>query len=390
MGRAAPQRPPEDIESPAILAVGEKRALELGMGRAGDTDAATTPSRAGDVAVVIVNWNGRRHLEHCLPALEAQELVPREIVVVDNASADDSLAWLRRQWPKVRVLALGANVGFAAANNRGIAATDAPWIALLNNDTVPGHRWLASLLAAGTSGEDVGSVASRMVFLDRPEIINSAGIAVDVAGIAWDRLGGAPAMVGEDACEVFGASAGAGLFRRAALLDAGQNVDGGRREVFDEQYFMYLEDVDLAWRLQLRGWRSLYAPQATVGHCGSATAGEGSPFKNYLLARNKVWTVLKDYPLAPLLAYSPLVVAYDVASAPYRLLLQGQTAALRGRAAALRQICPMLRKRRAIQARRRVPWSTLRARMSGPASPWTVLRRYRHLQGRAAMAKGSR
>ncbi len=333
--------------------------------------------------MVIVNWNGRHHLERCLPALAEQECAPGEILVVDNGSQDDSVRWLAQEWPHVGLLALEDNVGFAAANNRGIEATDSQWVALLNNDTVPSPRWLKALLAAA-GGEDVGSVASRMLFLDRPDIINSAGIAIDVTGIAWDRLGGEPAVAGEDACAVFGASAGAGLFRRAALVDASPDWSDGRGEVFDERYFMFLEDVDLAWRLQLRGWRSLYAPQAVVWHQGSASAGEGSAFKNYLLARNKVWTLVKDYPLAPLLIYWPLIVAYDLGSAPYRLLLQGQTAALWGRIAALRQLGPMLRSRRIIQQRRRASWATLRSCMSGPASPWAVARRYRHLVKRGA------
>ena len=338
---------------------------------------------ADDVAVILVNWNGRHHLARCLPALAAQTHTPREVVVVDNDSTDGSAEWLATTWPTVRCLALGGNLGFAEANNRGIASTAAPWVALLNNDTLPEPDWLAALVAAGREGGDrVASVASLMLFLDMPEVVNSAGIAVDPTGIAWDRLGGAPAAAAAEPGEVFGASAGAALFRRAALEDAGEAGEDGRVRPLDPRFFMYMEDVDLAWRLRLRGWQSRYAPGARVLHHGSASAGEGSSFKNRLLARNKIWTVLKDYPGPPLLTRWPLVLGYDLASAPYRLAWQGQTAAFSGRLDALRGLGPVLRQRRRVQGRRRASWREIAAVLSPMEPPWAVPRRYRHLVGR--------
>lgn len=334
------------------------------------------------VSIILVNWNGRHHLERCLPALAAQSWPTIEIVVVDNASTDGSVDWLTEQWPRVRVLALDTNVGFAEANNRAIRATDAPWVALLNNDTVPEPGWLAALVAAAVGDPRIAAVACRMLFLDAPGMINSAGIAVDRTGIAWDRLGGAPAAAGDAPATVFGASAGAALFRRAALEDVADPDAGGQAAVFDPRFFMYLEDVDLAWRLRLRGWRSVYAPEARVLHHGSASSGEGSPFKNRLLARNKVWTVVKNYPTWPLAAWWPLILVYDLASAPYRWIFQGQTAALRGRLDALADLGPVLRQRRAIQARRTAAWPEIAGALAPLDPPWAVLRRYRHLTGR--------
>lgn len=334
------------------------------------------------VAVIVVNWNGRAHLARCLPALAEQSYTNFEIVVVDNASTDGSVEWLYQAWPDVQLIEAGANLGFAAANNLAIAVTEAPWVALVNNDTVPEPGWLEAMVAAGGSDERVGSVASLMLFLDQPDVINSAGINVDPVGIAWDRLGGAPATAGESATEVFGASAGAALFRRAALDDVAEVGRDGRCEVFDERFFMYMEDVDLAWRLRLRGWRSVYAPTAQVLHRGSASAGEGSPFKNRLLARNKLWTVLKNYPTAPLARNSMAVLFYDLASAPYRLLVQGQAAALLGRLDALGGLGETLRRRRVVQARRTAPWAEIGQALSPLEPPWKVLSRYRHLSGR--------
>lgn len=333
-----------------------------------------------DVDIVVVAWNNRGYLGDLLPALAAQTHPPRRVVVVDNGSADGTVEWLAEAWPATAVVALGANVGFAAANNRGLAVCDAPWAALVNSDTVPEPGWLAALVRAGRTSERIGSVASLMLFMDRPDVVNSAGVAVDPTGIAWDWLGGAPAAglpfdASAAAVPVFGASAGAALYRRAALDDVALHG-----EVFDERYFMYLEDVDLAWRLRLRGWEGALAPGARILHVGSGTSGEGSAFKNRLLARNKVWTVLKDYPTGPLLARLPLVVAYDLASVPYRVVVNGQTAALRGRLDALGRIGWAMRARRRIQAARTAPWSFVAAAMAPLATPWSVARRYRHLR----------
>jgi len=380
-------------------------------------DVGSEVASRGRVAVAIVNWNGRHHLAECLPALSRQTYPDHEVVIVDNGSTDGSREWLAREWPSVRVIDARANIGFARANNVAIGASDSEWVALLNNDTMPEPGWLAALVDAATrSGERVGSVASLMLFADDPGVVNSAGIAVDPAGIAWDRLGGASADSACDAAPVFGASAGAALYRRAALLDVaevpagdvglGPDIAPGASEpagpdpavrpdsvsgptapqaeppVFDERFFMYLEDVDLAWRLQLRGWRSVYEPDARVLHHGSATSGEGSPFKNRLLARNKVWTVVKDYPTRELLAMLPVVVLYDLASAPYRLLVQGQTAAMLGRVDALRGLPQVLTQRRRVQGRRTAPWAEISRVLEPLEPPWSVLRRYEHLRGR--------
>lgn len=333
------------------------------------------------VDVVVVSWNNRGYLEALLPALAAQTQ-PHRVVVVDNGSTDGTVAYLAENWPAVDVVALGANLGFAAANNRGLARCRATWVALVNSDTVPDAGWLAALVAAGEADPALGAVASLMVFMDRPDVVNSAGIAVDPTGIAWDWLGGCrvddlPFDAGAGAVPVFGASAGAALYRRAALDDVAMPPAGA---VFDEAYFMYLEDVDLAWRLRLRGWGSVLAPAARIRHVGSGTSGEGSAFKNRLLARNKVWTVVKNYPLGPLLARLPLVVAYDLASVPYRVVVNGQTAALRGRLDALRHLGHAVAERRRIQAARTAPWRRLAAAMQPLATPLAVAARYRHLR----------
>lgn len=353
----------------------------------------TAAAESAEIAVILVNWNGRHHLERCLPALAAQSGVHFETVLVDNGSTDGSAAWVRANWPDVRVVESETNLGFAAGNNLALDITSAPLVALLNTDTIPPPGWLASLRSAidgtaGIPGTELGSVCGLMVFADRPAMVNSAGIAVDAAGIAWDMWGGRELAAVGDPVEVFGAHGGASLFRRQALLDAADLTRDGRSEVFDSTYFMYLEDVDLAWRLRLRGWRSAVVTEAPVRHVQSGSSGEGSPFKNRLLGRNKVWTLLKDYPLWPGLARSPLILAYDLASAPYRVVAQGQTSALAGRWEAVRHPREALFRRRRIQARRRVSAAELARTMEGWTAPWKVPARYAHLAGRALADQG--
>ncbi len=381
MDSAAPSLNTDDsgahlAESPSERSQG--RLADQGLDHRIELDR---PAVYGDpVDVILVAYEGRAFLEKCLPALAAQDYKKMNFFVADNGSCDGTVAWLRDNWSDVEVLALGQNFGFAEANNRAIAAGEAPWVALVNTDTLPEKGWLSALIRAADGRPEVGAVASRMLFMDRPDVVQSAGIAVDPSGIAWDRLGGAPAHAAAEPATVFGASAGAALFRRVALEDV---AEGGN--VFDPRFFMYLEDVDLAWRLRLRGWDAAYAPDATILHEGSATSGEGSAFKNRLLARNKVWTVAKCYPARGLAFYGPLILAYDLASVPYRFVFAGQSAALRGRFDALAGLGGVIVQRRLIQAGRRAEWPALEAAMEPVASPLGVLRRYRHLRRSAGV-----
>jgi len=324
------------------------------------------------VSVVIVNWNGRRYLEGCLSSVLAQTHPAFEVVLVDNASTDGSVELVARRFPEVRILRNERNLGFAAGSNIGIRATSGECVATLNNDAQADSRWLEELVAAMQGQEMVGMAASKMLFAHRPEVINSTGICLDPAGIAWDRRGGEWDAAEESRpIEVFGPCAGAALYRRAMLDQVG---------LFDEDFFCYLEDVDLAWRARLMGWRCLYVPTARVYHVHSGTGQEGSPFKNYLLGRNKVWTIIKNYPSPELFLFLPIILAYDLGSIPYTLLARGDASALRGRLAALGRLPHFWQKRREVQRRRTVPFAALAEHLSPLESPLAVLRRYRHLR----------
>ncbi len=320
--------------------------------------------------VIIPNWNGRHLLGPCLEALAAQTDQDHEVVLVDNGSQDGSVEWVCAHFPTVRVLANASNLGFAAAVNQGIRASASRYVVTLNNDTEADPGWLAALVAAAASDLTVGMCASKMLFADRPHLINSAGICIDKAGIAWDRRGGEPDDPTESAwVEVLGPCGGAALYRRAMLDEIG---------MFDEAFFAYLEDVDLAWRARQAGWRCLFVPCARLLHRHSATGREGSPFKSFQLGRNKVWLLLKNYPVRQLWRYAPVVVFYDLAAVVFAVATRHDLHALRGRLVAWAAAQRMWRQRRKNSNRSDIPF------LAPLVAPWRVTLRYRHL------ASGSR
>lgn len=310
-------------------------------------------------SIIIINWNGLHLLRPCLASLAAQTEQRFEVIVTDNGSSDGSAAWLAAQ-AGVRLIQNERNQGFAPACNQGIRASSTPYIVLLNNDTevVPG--WLAALLAP-MDDPSMGMVASLMVFASQPQVVQSAGIALDRAAIAWDRFGGLPVALPQvqQPARIFGPSGGAALYRRTMLDEIG---------LLDERYFAYLEDVELAWRAQKAGWQCAYAPQAVVHHHTSATAGEGSPFKQQLLGRNKVWLMARHVSLRDL----PLALGYDLLAVAWALVRRRNPHALIGRLRAWRGVVPMLRERRRMDGE----IDTIEA----APLPWRIPRRYDHLE----------
>ncbi len=292
------------------------------------------------VSVIVLNWNGRPLLAACLAALRAQTWHDFEIIVVDNGSQDGSLEWLAANAPEVQVIRNDTNLGFATANNQGIRASQAPLIMLLNNDANLAPDCLQVLVEAAERATWAGMFACKILQHDAPDRMDSAGIEVDRAGVAWNRGWGEPAAGHAQALEVFGPSAAAAVYRRAMLDQIG---------LLDDDFFIYYEDVDLAWRAQWAGWRCLYVPEAVAHHIHSATTGRGSPFKNFLLGRNKWWAIAKNYPLAGLWYYLPTMLLLDLGAALVTSIRGRSLAALQGRWAALRGWRRMRRKRRDMQ-----------------------------------------
>jgi GT2 family glycosyltransferase len=295
---------------------------------------------------VIVNWNGERYLERCLAALLAQTVAPNEIVLVDNASSDASLEIVRR-FPSVRLLVQGENLGFARGNNLAISAASegAEWVALLNPDAFPEPRWLEELLLAALNHPGFCVFGSKLVNAAEPAVLDGAGDAYHVSGLVWRTGFGAPASSLPDrAREVFSPCAAAAMYRRDVLLEAGG---------FDEDYFCYVEDVDLGFRLRLMGHRCLQIPASVAHHVGSGTTGgRHSDFALYHGHRNLVWTFVKDMPGVLFWLFLPLHLLLNLASMVWFALRGHGRVVLCAKWDALRGLPKMWRKRREIQRRR--------------------------------------
>ena len=303
------------------------------------------------ISVVIPNYNGIKYLGNLLAALDAQIRVPDEIIVVDDCSTDDSVAFLRAHAPHIRIVALPENRGFVGAVNAGIAASTGSLVALLNNDTEPAPQWLGALEAALAAHPEAGSAASKMVFRDAPGRINSAGIGCTDYGMVYDIGYGCddgPAY--EEAREVFGASAGAALYRRAMLDAIG---------LFDAALVMWYEDVDLSFRAQMRGFRCRYVPDAVVRHVGGGTVPHRSPRSNYYCTRNQAVVWMKNLPRDLLVRLLPGAVWLYVKHS-LKMALHGDFVPLRGYLAALALLPHIVRERRRLLPLRTVTSDALR------------------------------
>ena len=298
------------------------------------------------VTVIIVNWNGERFLGRCLSAVLAQTVIPNEIILVDNASSDASIEIVSR-FPSVRVLMQHENLGFARGNNVAIEAADeeSEWIALLNPDAFPEPYWLEALLSAARENPEFDVFGSKLVKATDPAVLDGVGDAYHMSGMAW-RMGHGLSVssFSEQSREVFSACAAAALYRRSALLDVGG---------FDEDYFCYIEDVDIGFRLRLTGYRCLFVPASVAGHVGSGTTGgKYSEFAMYHVNRNLVWNFVKNMPGVLFWLLLPMHVAMNLVTmvvftlhGPVRVIWRAKWDAIKG--------LPMVwRKRRVVQSTR--------------------------------------
>ena len=298
------------------------------------------------VSVVIVNWNGARFLERCLSALMAQTVKPHEIILLDNASSDDSLK-IARGFPDVRVIASDQNTGFARGNNMAIkaAAADSEWIALINPDAFADPGWLEEMLNAARRNPEFQVFGSKLVEAENPSMLDGAGDAYCISGRVR-RIGKSKAEATHcrNECEVFSVCAAAALYRRDIL-----NEVGG----FDEDYFCYVEDVDLGFRFRLAGYRCLYVPASIVHHVGSGTTGgQHSHFAVYYGHRNLLWTFVKNMPGILFWILLPLHIALNLASIVLFVLRGQSRTILRAKWDALIGLPGVWQKRDEIQKRR--------------------------------------
>jgi GT2 family glycosyltransferase len=246
-------------------------------------DAQETGPR---VTVVVVTWQGAHLLGPCLDSL-ARQTLSHDVLVVDNASTDDTTAVLAAH-PDVRVIRNDSNLGFAGGAQQGLEGATGEWVAFLNNDAVAEPGWLDALLTAARANPGVAAVTSLLLIADtEPPRVNNAGVVLLPTLYGTDRAAGAdPARVAEPA-EVFGFSGGAALLRRAAARAVGG---------FPVRFFLYYEDTDLSWRLRLRGWSIRYEPAAVVHHRHAASSDVSSALFAFHNERNRLLTLARCAP----------------------------------------------------------------------------------------------
>lgn len=297
------------------------------------------------VTVVIINWNSAGLLRHCLENLLLQTFTPQRILIMDNASSDDSALGIE-SLPNVSLHRLDINLGFAKGNNQALRVCDTDFVALLNPDAFPDATWLENLVTAAQTYPNVTAFGSRQMLAGSCDILDGAGDVYHISGKVWRNGKDKPYLNKKDKpSEIFSPCACAALYRREALLSVGG---------FDEDYFCYVEDVDLGFRLRLAGHKALYVPDAVVHHVGSGTTGgQHSDFSVYHGHRNLVWTFIKNMPgllfwlLLPLHVMLNLVtVVYFVLRGQGRVIIQAKFDAIKG-------IPKMLKKRKVIQQNRK-------------------------------------
>jgi GT2 family glycosyltransferase len=299
------------------------------------------------LSIVIPNWNGARFLPTCLDALARQTYAHLEIIVVDNASQDDSCALLRTRYPDVILRELPENCGFTGACNAGIQMAQGAYIALLNNDTEVDPGWAEAVVAALERHPEAGSAASKMLLFDQRDRIHTTGDFFTLDGRAGNR-GVWEKDTGQYDQEefVFSACGGSAVYRRTMLDQIG---------LLDDDFFFSGEDVDLGWRAQLAGWPCIYVPDAIVYHHLSATGGGTTA--SYYDGRNLIFILVKNYPAALWKKYGRRVLWAQLGLAWEALRAWRGAAArarLRGMLAGLLAIPRLWRKRRAVQQTRRV------------------------------------
>ena len=299
------------------------------------------------LAIVIPNWNGAQFLATCLSALRQQSCPDLEVIVVDNASTDGSQELIATEFPEVKLIELSVNRGFTGACNTGMDAAGGEFVALLNNDTEVDADWASAIIAAFDARPEVGIVASKMLLFDQRDRFHTAGDYFTADGRAGNRGAWETDRGQYDSAEyVFSACGGSAAYRRSMLAEVG---------TLDDDFFFLLEDVDLAWRAQLAGYKVWYTPHAIVYHHLSATGGGVTA--SYYDGRNGIWLIAKNIPASLLRKYARQILTRQLALACSALKAwrgPEARARLRGMCAGLLSIRGALAKRRRIQMQKRV------------------------------------
>jgi GT2 family glycosyltransferase len=306
------------------------------------------------VTVTIPNYNGRSLLEAMLPSLKRQTLPPVSIVVVDDCSDDDSVAYLESEWPEVRIVHTNERRGVSAAMNVCLTAADSEYVGLFNSDMELEPACLAELVGELLRHPEIGSVTPKMLDFTERTVFDGTGDLLDWRGGGGRRGRGAADLGQYDSPEeIFGPCGGAVVYRRSTLDLVGS---------FDEDYFAYYEDIDWAFRAQLGGIRCRYVPAAVLYHRGGATLGRGmTDFNGYHLWRNPIWLIVKCFPAGTIARHAPEIARGQLGNLYVAIRERKLGVWARALRDALRGLPSALRKRRAVQRSRTITLAELEA-----------------------------
>lgn len=252
------------------------------------------------VSIVIPNYNGEKYIETCIDSIYQQEYTNYEIIIVDNSSLDKSCEIIIKKYPQVRLIKNNKNLGFSGAVNQGIKASVGEYVVLLNNDTVVLKGWLKHLIKCIESNQRIFSVCSKMIRYNEKDKIDDAGDEYNILGWAYKRGDGKSITNFNRDKEVFSSCGGAAIYRKSILNKIG---------FFDENFFAYMEDVDISYRAKINGYKNIYCSKAKVYHIGSATTGSKyNAFKVKLAARNNIYVYYKNMPFLQMLLNLPFFI----------------------------------------------------------------------------------
>ena len=305
------------------------------------------------VSIIIVNWNHDQYLKICLDSLLTQKYKNFDIYIVDNGSQDGSLQRIANDYPEHICWKFPNNQGFSKAFNWGVNHTNSEFVLSLNPDVFVRQDFLQEMVKAICGDDNVGIVSAKLLRFDEPTILDSTGLFINRFRRPYDRGQGETDRGQYDtSLQIFGACGAAALYRRSMLVDIALE-----NEYFDEDFFSYYEDADLAWRAQLRGWSARYAPHAVATHVrgwGDTLRKRRGSIKNYygprLALRNRYLMAVKNDTLRYFLLDFPMIFLTELPRLFYMAIFAPET--LKGLKDLRLGFRPALNKRKLIRNRR--------------------------------------
>lgn len=258
------------------------------------------------ISIIVLNWNGKKHLKKCLSACINQTYPKLEVILVDNASTDGSVKYVTNTYPSVIINKNDENLGFAEGNNVGIRHAKGEWLFILNNDTVLDKNCVIELYKASQDGKNIGMV-SPVMYLEKG--------TVDTLGLQLLKYCYTEDIKKIDnKTKLLAPCGGAAFYSKKMLDDIKIKKNNHNFDYFDSDYFIYYEDFDLGIRSRLYGWKCVHAPKATLLHEHGATMNKYSSKQVYLGDRNRMWSILKNYPFLALLRFIHWIVIMNIVS----------------------------------------------------------------------------